>query len=184
MLAAVFVAVVVAQQDLLRRGGNSAQPSSLLSELDHSLDTWVPEAAVSQEQRATRNARLLQKQLDAIDASMTDLVRQRAEADEKSGGKHNPALETQITATNQRADAPHIEQGERSVGAFDVFAEETEPGQGTRLVSVKNAGLLVSATSCCASKCGPSGNARNEFSSASASTPSLRWACRCLLLTG
>ena len=27
---------------------------------------------------------------------MTDLVRQRAEADEKSGGKHNPALETQI----------------------------------------------------------------------------------------
>ena len=96
MLAVVFAAVVVAQQDLLGRGGNSAQPDSLLSELDHSLDTWVPEAAVSQEQRAARNARLLQKQLDAIDASMTDLVRQRAEADEKSGGKHNPALETQI----------------------------------------------------------------------------------------
>ena len=31
-------------------------------------------------------------------------------------------LETQITATNHRADAPHIEQGERSVGALAVRA--------------------------------------------------------------
>ena len=29
---------------------------------------------------------------------------------------------------------------------FDVFAEETEPGEGTRLVSRKNAGLLVSSS--------------------------------------
>ena len=37
-------------------------------------------------------------------------------------------LETQITATNQRADAPHIEQGERSVGALAVRAAQKTVG--------------------------------------------------------
>ena len=37
-------------------------------------------------------------------------------------------LETQITATNARADAPHIEQGERSVGALAVRAAQKTVG--------------------------------------------------------
>ena len=37
-------------------------------------------------------------------------------------------LETQITATNHRADAPHIEQGERSVGALAVRAAQKTVG--------------------------------------------------------
>ena len=37
-------------------------------------------------------------------------------------------LETQITATNARADAPHIEQGERSAGALAVRAAQKTVG--------------------------------------------------------
>ena len=64
MLAVVFAAVVVAQQDLLGRGGNSAQPDSLLSELDHSLDTWVPEAARDQERATAAEAARRDRRVD------------------------------------------------------------------------------------------------------------------------